>query len=117
MLIQALSRIEFEPLINDNELVFIDFWAGWCAPCKQFSKAYENVAEQFPSIKFTKVNIEEESALLDYFGILSIPHLLVFKQGIVIYSNAGSIPESILRELAQQAIEVDVSQMLVEDKL
>ena len=116
MSIQNLSRQELEPLLRDNELVFIDFWAGWCAPCKQFSKVYEQVSEQFPEIVFAKVNIEEEQALLDYFGILSIPYLMVFKRGLVIHADAGSIPESTLKELARLSLEVDMGQLFEKNK-
>jgi thioredoxin 1 len=105
---------QFESIINEHELVFVDFWAAWCAPCKQFSRVYELVAEQFPSILFAKVNIEEQQELADFFEIRSIPHLMVFKDGIVIYSDAGSITESTLKELAQQALDVDVSKIRAE---
>lgn len=108
---QTITNDEFESLINENELVFIDFWAQWCAPCKQFSKTYELVADQFPAIKFVKINIEEQQELAEFFEIRSIPHLMVFKQGIVIYSDAGSMPESTLKELAQQAIAADVTEI------
>lgn len=108
---QTLVSAEFESLINDNEIVFIDFWAAWCAPCKQFAKAYEQVSDQYPGIVFAKVNIEEQQELADFFEIRSIPHLMVFKDGIVIYSEAGSMPESTLKELAQQALDVDVSEI------
>jgi thioredoxin 1 len=104
-----LKPNEFEVLINDNELVFIDFWAAWCAPCKQFSKVYDQVSAQFPDIVFAKVNIEEQKELAELFEIRSIPHLMVFKKGIVIYSDAGSMPESALKELVQQALDADVS--------
>lgn len=108
---QTITSAEFESLINDNEIVFIDFWAEWCAPCKQFSKVYEQVSDQFPGIQFVKVNIEEQQELADFFEIRSIPHLMVFKDSIVIYSDAGSIPESTLKELAQQALDADVSEI------
>src|SRR5688500_13304033 len=108
---KTLTSAEFETLINENELVFIDFWAEWCAPCKQFSKVYKQVAEQFPGIVFAKVNIEEQLDLADFFEIFSIPRLMVFKDSIVIYSDAGSMPESTLKELAQQALDADVSEI------
>ncbi|KGP64459.1 thioredoxin [Legionella norrlandica] len=106
---QTITSAEFESLINNNEIVFIDFWAEWCAPCKQFSKVYEQVSDQFPAIIFAKINIEEQQELADFFEIRSIPHLMVFKDSIVIYSDAGSMPESTLKELAQQALDADVS--------
>ena len=108
---QTVTSSAFESLINENDLVFIDFWAAWCAPCKQFSKVYELVSDQFPSITFAKVNIEEQQELADLFEIRSIPHLMVFKEGIVIYSDAGSMPESTLKELAQQALDADVTEI------
>lgn len=106
---ENVINTEFETLINENKIVFIDFWADWCAPCKQFSVIYEQISERFPQIKFAKVNIEAEQDLADFFEIRSIPHLMVFKEGIVIYSNAGSMPASTLNELVEQAISVDVS--------
>ena len=111
MTCQNIISTEFESLINNNEIVLIDFWAEWCAPCKQFAMVYEKISEQYPSIKFLKVNTAEQQELAELFEIRSIPYLMIFKQGIVIYANAGSIPESTLKELIQQAIEVDVSEI------
>lgn len=108
---QELINSEFAALINDNELVFVDYWAPWCAPCKHFSKIYDQVSGQFPQINFAKINIDEDKGLAKYFEIRSIPHLMIFKNGIVIYSDAGSLSESTLIELAQQAIEVDISEI------
>ena len=106
---QNITSIQFESMIDGNQIVFVDFWAAWCAPCKQFSKAYELVAGQFPFILFVKINIEEEQELAEFFDIRSIPHLMIFKEGIIIYSDAGNISESTLKELAQQSLDVDVS--------
>lgn len=106
-----VNRLEFESLIATNELVFVDFWAAWCAPCKQFFRSYEQVAEQYPSIIFVTINIEEQQDLAALFEVRSIPHLMVFKGEIIIYSDAGVLSESTLKELAQQSIEVDVKKI------
>ena len=106
---RAVNSEQFESLIQDNEIVIIDFWALWCAPCKQFAHIYEKVAALYESIVFAKINIEDEQELAETFHIRSIPHLMVFKQGIAIYSEAGSMPESTLKELVQQALDADVS--------
>ena len=107
--VQSVSGEQFEAVIRDNDIVIIDVWAQWCAPCRQFSHVYEQVAAQYGTIFFAKINIEEEPELSESFHIRSIPHLMVFKQGIVIYSEAGSMPESTLKELVEQAMNADVT--------
>jgi thioredoxin 1 len=109
MTVKSINSSEFENIIQNNDVVFLDFWATWCAPCKVFAKTFERVAEQYPNILFAKINIEQETELAETFHIQSIPHLMVFKQGIAVYSEAGSMPESTLNELVQQAIAADVS--------
>ncbi len=114
--IQAIQTDTFESLLEKTPLLFVDFWASWCAPCKQFAHIYEQVASKYPNICFASVNIEKETALADLFQIRSIPHLMVFKQGIAIYSESGSMPESTLLELVEQALDADVSSILDELK-
>lgn len=111
-----VTNEQFQSCISDHDVVFVDFWAGWCAPCKQFLRVYEQIEEQYPAIFFAKVNIEEEQELADLFEIRSIPHLMIFKKGIIIYSDAGTIPESALKELAQQALATDVAPIVEELK-
>lgn len=107
--VRSMNQADFEALIGSDAIVFVDFWAPWCAPCVQFSSVYEKVAQQYPSIVFTSVQIEDQPAIAELFEIRSIPHLMVFKQGVAIYSESGSIPESTLKELAEQALSVDMT--------
>ena len=99
---------EFETLLKERAIVFVDFWAPWCVPCKQFKDTYESVSAQYPQITFGSVNIDQEAELAHLFELRSIPHLMVFKQGIAIYSESGTMPESALKELVEQALAVDV---------
>jgi len=99
-------------LIQLHPILFIDFWAPWCHPCLQFEEIYAKTAELYPSIVFSKINIKQSPDLAELFEIRSIPHLMVFKQGIAIYSDSGSIPYSTLKDLAEQALTADVSQII-----
>ena len=107
--VHALTQSDFEKTITQHPIVIIDFWAQWCAPCRQFSNVYDKVAADTEGVHFTKINIEEQDELAETFQIRSIPHIMVFKEGIVIYSEAGSLPESALKELLDQAKAADVS--------
>lgn len=109
-----LTADAFEACVNSNPIVVVDFWAEWCAPCKAFSPVFEQVSEKYPAATFAKVDVEAEVDLSDLFEIRSIPHLMIFKQGILIYSEAGSMPESMLVDLVEQATVVDVSDIKAE---
>ncbi len=110
----AIKACDFERLITENSIVFVDFWASWCAPCKQFEPIYQKIAKKHPEITFITVDVEQESALAETFQIRSIPYLMVFKKGIAIYAESGTMPESTLEELVKQAIHADVSTLLAE---
>lgn len=107
--IHEINSHNFENYINKHEILILDFWANWCAPCKNFSPIFDKVANLYPEITFAKIDIEKEQELAQVFEIRSVPHLMVLKKGIVIYSESGSMPESTLKELASQAISADVS--------
>lgn len=113
---QAVNAQQLEAAIAKGGIVLVDFWANWCEPCKQFGKIYDQLAASNPSIIFAKVDVEQEKELAETFQIRSIPHLLIFKDEIIIYSESGSMPESILKELIEQAIALDVSQYTEDEK-
>jgi thioredoxin 1 len=109
---QNVNSSDFYSLLEDHDSVFIGFWAAWCTPCKQFTFAYDQVSQQYPNIVFAKINIEEQKELADLFEIRSIPHLMIFKKGIAIYSDAGNISDNRLRELANQTLNTDVKDLI-----
>lgn len=106
---------EFDSIVQQHEIVFVDFWAKWCAPCKTFGVIYEKIEQESVGILFTQVNVETCPQLAEVFEVQSIPHLLVFKKGIVIYSDSGSLPESALKDLRDQALALDVSKLLEDE--
>lgn len=107
--VHEITSDNFESYLNDHDILVVDFWASWCAPCKNFFPIFAKVATMYPEIIFAKVDIEKEQELAQVFEIRSVPHLMVFKKGIVIYSESGSMPESTLKELSSQALSADVS--------
>ncbi len=111
MPIVHLHTDNFSEFIEKNQIVIVDFWAEWCAPCLAFGKIYEQAAAKYKQLGFGKVDIEEHPELAELFQIRSIPHLVIFKEGIAIYSEAGSMPASTLEGLIEQAISADVSKI------
>jgi len=109
-----LTKETFEQTIVDNDMVVVDFWAEWCGPCKSFAPVYEKVSEQYPDAVFAKVDTEDQPELAQYFGIRSIPTLMIFREQIGIYSQPGALPEPTLTDLMEQARGIDMDQVRAE---
>ena len=107
----ALTKENFDQTIQDNDTVFIDFWAEWCGPCRSFAPTYESTSEKYPDVVFGKVDTEDQPELAGAFGIRSIPTLMVFRDQIVLYAQPGAIPGNMLESLVTQVGELDMEQV------
>ena len=111
MAVLELEQNTFESTIGDNEFVIVDFWAPWCGPCRSFAPTYEKVSNDFPDIVFAKVNTEDEQEIGAKFQIRSIPTLMIMRENVILYKEAGALPESALRELVTKAKELDMAEV------
>jgi thioredoxin len=109
-----LNAANFQQTINENANVIIDFWAPWCAPCRGFAPTFEAASEKQSGIVFAKVNTEEQQEIAAAFNIRSIPTLMVFRDQIVIYSEAGALPAQAFDQLVEQAMALDMDQVRAE---
>ena len=106
-----LDEQNFVETVNNNDIVIIDFWAPWCGPCQSFAPLYEDVSEEYPDIVFAKVNTEVQQQLAIQFQIRSIPTLMVFREQIILYQEAGALPKASLQQLVTQVQELDMDEV------
>ena len=104
-----LTRDNFEQVVSGNDMVIVDFWAPWCAPCRAFAPTFEQVSEQHADVVFAKLNTEDEQEVAGAFNVRSIPTLMVFREKVILYADAGSLPASALEQVITQAKAVDMS--------
>ena len=106
---QTLTGANFEATITGNDIVLVDFWAAWCGPCRQFAPVFEAASEQNPDIVFGKVDTEAEQALAAAANITSIPTLMAFKEGVLVFAQPGALPQSALTDVIRQVKDLDMA--------
>jgi len=115
-----MATVEFDKsafeaaIVAEDSFVLIDFWAEWCGPCRQFGPIFERVSEKHPDITFAKIDTDKEQELSAMAGIKSIPTLMMFRDGVLLFNQAGAAPESALEDIIAQARKLDMDAIRAE---
>ena len=109
-----LTKDNFEQTVNENPMVIVDFWAPWCGPCRGFAPVYEKASETHRDVVFAKVNTDEQQELAGAFQIRSIPTLMVFREKVILFQQAGALPGQALEQVITQAKTIDMAKVHAE---
>ena len=106
-----LTDQNFEEIITNNDVVVVDFWAGWCAPCRTFAPVYETTSEKYPDVVFGKIDTEAQTELAGRFDIRSIPTLMLVREKVILYSRPGAVPAKSFEDLIDRMLAVNMNQV------
>ena len=107
----TLTQENFEQTVSAGGIVLVDFWATWCGPCRQFGPVFEEASEKYPDIVFGKVDTDDQQQMAMAAQITSIPTLMVFRDGIVVFRQSGALPLSALEDLISQVQNLDMDEV------
>ena len=111
MALKNLTTENFNEEVENHPITILDFWAPWCGPCKSFGPIFEKVSEEYPDILFGKVNTEDQQELGGHFQVRSIPTVMILKEGVMVFSQAGMLPEDALKDILTQVIALDMDKV------
>jgi thioredoxin 1 len=106
-----ITKETFNDTINNNDIVLVDWWAEWCGPCRSFAPVFEEASGKHPDIVFGKIDTETQPELSAMARITSIPTIMAFREGVLIFSQAGALPASSLEELIGKVRELDMEKV------
>ena len=106
-----LTGETFEPTIKSEGITLVDWWASWCGPCRMFAPVFDAASEKHPDIRFGKVDTEAEQELSSAAGIMSIPTLMAFRDGILVFSQPGALPAAALEQVISAVRELDMDEI------
>jgi thioredoxin 1 len=106
-----MTEKNFEEIVASNDVVLIDFWAAWCGPCRSFAPIFEKASEKYPDAVFGKVDTEAQQGLAASLNIMSIPTLMIIRENVVLFSQAGALPEKALVEVVEKVLSLDMQEV------
>src|SRR5215211_8003279 len=109
-----ITAENFEETITDNEIVLVDFWADWCGPCKRFGPIYEKASEEYDGIVFAKLDTDANYELVSQLGIEGIPTLMAFREGVLVFNQAGALPGHALKQVVDAVKGLDMEEVHAE---
>lgn len=110
----TVTHENFQKTLDESNILLVDFWASWCGPCRAFAPTFEAASEKYPDVVFAKVDTEAQQELAGFFQIRSIPTLMIFRERVLLYNEAGALPPAALEQIIEQVKGLDMAKIHAE---